>query len=178
MRDDWKRWLFKSMGFGAGLGAVLAAVAGLGMWYSSRPKPPKPWNKSAIRASFVDFGGSLQDNALSVTFTYSIENTTDYDYQLPTSQKIMALQRNNVLNEIGQDWKPIELFVPAHHKVQLKFGVPIGGATDSIKAKEDHKWLLKQLLSYLKDTAGFVVFDEINRYEIKLPSGWENDIKE
>ena len=172
MPDDWKRWLFKSMGFGAGLGVVLAALATLGMWYSSRPKPPKPWNKSAIRASYQSLEAGNGEKAIFVTLTYAVENTTDYDYRLPSSQKIMALKSDNVLDDIAKDWMPVELFVPAHHRVQLRFSFPVGDVFDSVKAKEDDKWISKTAGSYLSTTKGFVVFDEVNRYEIALPSGW------
>ena len=87
MSDDWKRWLFKSMGFRAGLGVVLAALATLGMRYSSRPKPPKPWYESAIRSSYQSLEAGNGEKAIFVTLTYAVENTTDYDYRLPSSQR-------------------------------------------------------------------------------------------
>ncbi len=75
----WKQILLKSLGVGIGIGVGLAMSIAFYAWYSSRPKPPKPWDANAITAAFEHADTNGENHHLR--FLYSIENHTDLDYQ-------------------------------------------------------------------------------------------------
>ena len=69
MADKWKRWLFRSAGFGAGFALALVFLAGGWFWYSSRPKPPKPWDTKAIQAEYDYVSSEGKDNDIVFYYT-------------------------------------------------------------------------------------------------------------
>ena len=89
MNEGWKKWLIKSAGFGAGFALTLGAVAGVAAWYVFRPKPPKPpspWNRTAIRAEFVKAEPDRQANAMNLV--YILTNTADDDYTIDRVEEV------------------------------------------------------------------------------------------
>jgi hypothetical protein len=65
---------------GVGVAAVLATIAGILIWYQSRPSPARAWNTKALTATFDEVRVEGEKNYL--TFYYSVENNTDTDYKL------------------------------------------------------------------------------------------------
>ena len=79
----WKRILLKSLGVGVGIGIGLALAVGVYAWYSSRPVAQKPWDSKAISATFLTADITGDDNHF--TFRYILENHTNQDYRVKTS---------------------------------------------------------------------------------------------
>jgi hypothetical protein len=52
MTDGWKKWFWRSAGFGSGAVLMLAVIAASVIWWIDRPKPSKPWNTKAISAEY------------------------------------------------------------------------------------------------------------------------------
>jgi len=49
---SWKKFLLIGAGFGAGFAVLAGILVGGVIWYDSRPQKPKPWNATAILATF------------------------------------------------------------------------------------------------------------------------------
>jgi len=78
----WKQVVLKSVGLGIGIGLGLAICVGVYAWYASRPVPQKPWDSSAVTASFLLADTAREDNHLR--FLYILENHTEMDYRVKT----------------------------------------------------------------------------------------------
>jgi len=61
--------LLRSAGVGAGFAITLCVVVGVSIWYSDRPKPPKPWNKQAITAEYNNVSTAGDENFFCVQYT-------------------------------------------------------------------------------------------------------------
>jgi hypothetical protein len=108
---------------GAGFGLVLVIV-GFFVWRSSRPTSLLPWNKSAIKASMVNFDlldfypatGAQNTSSLpevDVTYEFDILNTTGADYTLdPPRQSVVAMQKlkssGALIDGSGLIWRPLK----------------------------------------------------------------------
>jgi hypothetical protein len=86
------------MGFGAGFAIVVCAAVGTWIWYDSKPKPPKPWNSSALKATDPPFfsafsvvGKTGSPDTSSVKFGYTIQNNTDSDYEMEKGDQLKVL---------------------------------------------------------------------------------------
>jgi hypothetical protein len=64
---SWKKLALITFFSGAGFALVLVLVIGTFIWYSSRPKPQKPWNTDAIVADGPP-GFSLSVDGKKMTF--------------------------------------------------------------------------------------------------------------
>lgn len=171
-RQTAKKWFFRAAGFGAGFAVAIAVIVGIFAWYSSRPKPEKPWNTKAITAAYEGLASREEEKSIYLMLTYSLENTTDSDYRIPGNTKMMLRRNKGNLEEVGKDLVIWDTFIPSHHKVVYKFSVPVGDIFDVVKANKNESEMIKFLSEQLKQIDGFVMFDELNRYEIVFPSGW------
>jgi hypothetical protein len=72
---NWKRLILAAAGFGAGFAAFVAAIGAGVYWYANRPKP---WNKSALTATFatLEFDTRPQATSYKVDLLYDVQNTT------------------------------------------------------------------------------------------------------
>lgn len=107
----------------AGVVIALAAVVGVGLWYVARPKPPKPWNTGALKASF-DFVDT-EGEGNNLVFFYTVENTTPFDYRVSGSPElsIAAKLKQQKSLTFDRDRKGLSLdypvLVPAGQRVRL-----------------------------------------------------------
>lgn len=179
---NWKKICLWGLSFGVGFSVTLVSLIGLYVWHENQPKPPKPWNTSAIVSTFDYIDTEGNDN--TIVFYYTIQNNTDYDYELSkTAQSILLakLEKQNSLSGTRDDEflkYDKSVYVPA--KQRLRFAIHLRYPT-SFKLKhgasEEEKGEFRRTLSkYLKDEAsnlnGFVLFDEENRYQIDFAKGW------
>jgi hypothetical protein len=185
--SGWKAVLLKSIGFGAGFAVVLCAVAGSWLWYSGRPKPPKPWNKNAITAEYDYVRPEGDNNYLS--FHYILQNNTDLDYLVDSNVGMEVtgkLKREKGLSRFDSHYVTMEypIFVPAKNRVWLSLNIPY---SYSIKEKgkptaDEQKQYTTEVAKYVTDELanldGFVLFDTSNRYEIDFANGWEQRAKQ
>ncbi|SRR5260221_2277886 len=172
---NWKRLFIKTAGFGAGAALVLAVVAGVGIWYMNRPKPPKPWDTKAITATFnkLEFGNIGKEQAAGI-FSYILENDTEYDYRLPDNLITMQhLSGSNTLDKFNLMVEE-KIFIPSHQRASVTL-VALFNSKDDITPADlnDEKKLAEFATRRIKSIDHLVLFDESNRYEIDLPSGWQ-----
>jgi hypothetical protein len=181
----WKRLAIVSASAGAGLAVTMALIVGGLLWYSSRPHPPKPWNTSALKATYdyIDTEGDKR----TIVFYYTLENKTDADYKVESGVNAtiaLHLQRQDSLSvERDESYVKIDypLFVPAKQRSRFAIHLlayPYQGK-EVLKADaslEERRSFRKALAGYVsKDMGnldGFVLLDEANRYQINFPKGW------
>jgi hypothetical protein len=197
MADTWKRLVVVSASTGAGFALIVAILAGGLFWYKSRPKTPRAWNSNAVTAKFatLEFSNNPTDNVLFF-FNYDLENNTDVDYRflgratdepkgwtrvevVPTAGAVTVfiLKKLKSGGSLAQDndieWDSV--FLPARKEVrfQVRVSYPYD---DSFRATErnDLRKANAFVNAKLKEIDGFVLFDEVNRHQVNLPSGWQN----
>jgi hypothetical protein len=173
--SDWKRWLVKSLGFGAGSALVLAILACISFWYISRPKPPKPWNRSAIKAAYY----RVESKGDAVDFQYVLENTTTEDLRLTEADRpdvgVKIADTNSLFGFGSENVKLLlPIYVPAKHRTRV--AIEISGyrldATDpgvsATKEERDnyHKKVVEQIGLKMPNLGGFEVFINSGRLEM------------
>jgi hypothetical protein len=173
--STWKTVLLKSIGVGAGFVGMLSVIAGGVVWYSHRPRPEKPWNEFAIKASSTETVFSLESDRAVGDFRYTLQNTTDRDYKLPADAKVMLrLAQDMSYRDVPDMTWDQNLYIPAGQKVNVSIKLPIMYSDYNFsKAKaDDEKQLAPFLDRRLAEIDGFVLFDRTNRYKVDLPNGW------
>ncbi|HMD98142.1 MAG TPA: hypothetical protein VKM93_12545 [Terriglobia bacterium] len=98
---SWKRLVIVSASAGAGFALMLAIIAGAVVLHSSHPRPPQPWNVSAIKATYDALKAEDDDGHL--VFYYVLENTTDSDYRLQESPAATIMGRLKEENSLTAD---------------------------------------------------------------------------
>jgi hypothetical protein len=185
----WKRIFLKAAGFGAGAVAATAIVGALFFWYTTRPVKLKPWNRGAITADYYRVTTSEQPDS-KLEFEYVLENKTDMDYELQKYSAPRAAARledtNSLTGFADENGIVLKLpvFVPAHQKTRISITTPSYGfsaltqLTSSSTLDERLKYYAEvaaYVTKRMSNLNGFVLFDESNRYQVDLPSGWKKE---
>ncbi len=169
-------WGF-SIGFGAVIGISLI-IGGI-LWYQSRPKP---WNKSAIIATFDQLDTEGEEN--TVRFCYILENRTDTDYELTSATDCELMVRltdpSSLLPSTASasrlEYLPLFLAAKQRLAVTMTWDYSFPNRIKEDATKEERQSHREQIAKWLNEKAGnlngFVLFDKRNRYEITLPKGW------
>lgn len=173
--STWKMVALKFVAFGAGFAFTVSVIAGVLVWYSSRPKPEKPWNQSAIKASATGTQFSVQSDRLVADFGYSLQNTTDRDYKLPSDARLMVrlAQDMSYRDAPNMTWAQ-NLYVPSGQKVNVSIRLPVIYSDFNFPHQKanDEKQLSAFIDRRLAEIDGFVLFDPTNRYKVDFPNGW------
>jgi hypothetical protein len=185
---NWKRLLLIGAGWGIGMAVGLAAIGGVFIWYEARPKPPKPpksWDTTSIKAEYDKMSVEGPNNDL--VFTYTLENTTDFDYRVEDAHHITMSARlhdQNNLSPFGDHGRiDYPIFVPA--KKRMRFDIHINypyPAKEKSDASSDERSKFQDAVeSYVSkefsNLDGFDLLDETNRYEVVFPSSWKKPEK-
>jgi hypothetical protein len=176
----WKRLVIISASAAAGFALVLAIIVGGLIWYGSRPKPLTAWKTGAIKATFDYVDAEGEKN--TIVFYYTLENTTDFDYQLPAKPSTVVMARLEKQKSLSFDDEYTSFdhlpFLPP--KQRIRFGIHVAypypeRLSPGASHEEGHRFREK-LAAYVKtelaNLNGFVLFDKENRYQIELPKGW------
>jgi hypothetical protein len=180
----WKSVVLKAAGFGAGVGLSLCLFVAAWGWYSSRPKPPKPWDTKAVSAEY-DGVTTESDTNLGTTFVvyYTLQNNTEFDYELKEQgeQVLLAgqLEREKSASIDNDNLKgQFPLFIPARGRVRFALHLKYpysGGAEPTEGVDAIHAYRAKVadfMTTELNNLNGFVLYDQQHRYEILFPKGW------
>jgi hypothetical protein len=184
--SGWKKLAIRAFFGGIGFAFALAIIAGAAVWYHNRPERPKPWNTTALKATFdtieITTGGPSLKDSYIVNFYYDVQNNTDKNYQINASSlTLMAvLTDGNALSkqfgtyQSGDAIVDGPAFIPsggtARMEVRVSYLYP-DEFTDAEKQKV--KKVVPNLNRRLKELSGFVIFDEQNHYRVDLPEGWK-----
>ncbi len=139
--------------------------------------PTKPWNTSALVVTGPPSFDVSKDGK-SLEWDYWVKNNTNVDYNLDdyTANKlrVMTKFRDGSLAPLN-NWVTFldtPIFMPAGEIVGLNLSVklpnvptPKGG---EVKAKYDER-VRTYLETEVPRVSGFVLYDEVNRYQIDLP---------
>ena len=177
-----KHWIITGASFGAGLAITLALIIGGYLWYSSKPKPPKPWDTKAITATYdrVDTEG---DNN-TIVFYYILQNNTDYDYHIVDASNVTLMDKLEKQKSLS--WGKSDQFLKFDYplllpaKQRLRFAIhldyPYNKKIKAEATKDEIEKYRKALSGFLKEETpnlnGFAMFDELNRYQIDFPREW------
>jgi hypothetical protein len=172
------------LAFFAGVGAA-TILAGSVVFVSWRANRPKPWNPTAITATFDSIDTEGPEKKL--VFYYVLQNNTDGDFRIASDAAVVLVgnlaKQQSLTTESSKELLSGEfpLFVPAKQRARL--GIHLGYAYSgagplsdgATKPDRDHDRAL--LTGYVRDElsnlAGFVIFHEATRYQIELPGGWK-----
>jgi hypothetical protein len=170
--DNWKKIILRAAGFGAGFAVAAGILVGVAVWWSGRPVKPKPMNPHAIVGSYSTMEMQVRDQAMHLTVTYGLRNTTDKDYSLPAIGELMIVNpENKGLDTLeGFTWDSTSI-IPPGQTVNLKFDIPYPLSSYNKTAADltDDKVMVDFIEKRLKEIDGFKFFDHRNRYEIDLP---------
>jgi hypothetical protein len=172
-----KKILLIAFSAGAGVAVVITALAAGGYWYLLRPKPPKPWDTTAVVATGAP-GFSLTNDGKRIRFSYSLQNKTGSDYQIASAAeiKVVVIYDDKSLSQpMPTEVASVEfpVFIPARQAATIAVAITFGGIPQRKQSETDeeyHEALRAFLLNELKGVPDFAMFDETNRYEINLPT--------
>ncbi|MGH9563602.1 MAG: hypothetical protein ACRD3S_19285 [Terracidiphilus sp.] len=134
---------------------------------------PKPWNTKAIGSAFTGVQvREVDPTHAAVDFVYDLENRTNSDYQLTPGPRAVVMRRLSADRSLTSDTNAHLLsaaFVPVNNRTRI-----------TIEMTEAFNWPAKQdsaanqsfrdLVTHeASDLEGFVIFDQLSRYEIELP---------
>jgi len=176
--SGWQRVLLKPFGFGAGFALLCAVVVGGLVWYSRRPKPPQAWNTQAITATYDYVTTKGEQNR--IVFVYTLQNNTQEDYRIDSESEVdvfhKLVSQNSIYHTVNK--RPeiaFPIFVPAGGRTTLVIGYESEYSGAKING-DDQKKYRADVQEFVKtkhpNLGGFVLFDQIHRYEIELPKGW------
>jgi hypothetical protein len=160
------------------LGFLLALlVTAVILYVHPGGRSPKPWNPSAITASYV--GAQLRqldsDNA-ALFLAYEVQNHTDSDYQLadgPGALVMSRLRADGSLSSQQQVRLSYPTFLPARQRarVALEIPAPFGWPEDGDPSFQDK---LRDFVNQkLAEVQAFVLFDQADRFDIEFPNSWQ-----
>lgn len=179
--DQWKKILLRAAGFGGGFAVVVAIILGVVVWWSGRPVKPKPWNKTAITATFNNL--RTEGDKHTIVYEYTLQNNTDTDYQLSDETDThLGFKRMQTDSMDFSDKTFVKadypIYVPAKSRVNLELHMPLPYDSDvDTNAPDDvqHDYYTKLshfVATTISNVSGFVLMDDTARYEIDLPNGW------
>jgi hypothetical protein len=128
----------------------------------------------AITATYVGTQLKEIDKAhATLFFSYDLENNTDIDYRLADVPGVLIAARRtdgNLRQEVLRLSYPT--FLPAKQRVRIAIEDerPFAWPRESGPSSDDK--LKNFVRERLENIAGFVLFDEVDHFQVELPSGW------
>jgi hypothetical protein len=173
-----KATLIKIAAAAAGITLAFCIAGGSVLWHLSRPKPTKPWNEKALVVVDTPEFDLYDEKDPTIALDYIVSNTTISDYSIETPRlKIVAVLANGTLSDpLGEERVIVRtpIFIPANRigmiVLHLK-GVHAPERNQSESDKGYHERLRQVMNDRLSNVHGFVLFDDVNRYQINFP-GW------
>lgn len=181
----WKKIALRAVFGGIGLAVGAAAIIGVVIWYSNRPKPIPQWNSKALTAKFdsMEFtlGASDETTSYPVDFYYNVRNNTNQTYELTPADltPLAVLASGNALSKdfghyqsgaAAVDGPP---FIPPGGTARIDIKVSYLFPDEFTNAdKQSGKKIVENLGHRTDELNGFVIFDGQNHYRIDLPRGW------
>jgi len=167
---QWKQLFVASFGFGAGIAIAVICVAAAILWYTSRPAKVPPWNQNAVTVKYADHYVTTSQRPV-FTFRYTLENHTDGDYELPTGDSLYKIlpEGKGLERDVSLKWAG-GTFLPAGQKVNV--GIQIDHEYNEAypyEQRDNGEQLNAFMNRRLSEIEGFVVLDQVKRYEIRFP---------
>lgn len=160
------------------LGFLLALVlTAIVLYLRPTEKAQKPWNSTAITASYVGAQlRQLDSGNAALYLAYEVQNHTDSDYQLADGPGALVMSRLRADGSLSSQ-QLVRLsyptFLPARQRARVALEVPalFNWPGDNDPAFQDR---LRDFVNQkLVDVQAFVLFDQGDRFDIEFPSGWQ-----
>lgn len=175
MTPSWKKIGVIGLAVCAFLLLLIVVVARLGRSNSPTKQSPS-WNSQAIEG--IPAGIRVQEidpTHAAVIFLYDLDNKTDTDYHFAKGPNIVVMSRLTTGGALSAD-EQITLdsatFVPARNRTRIALEVSHlfnwPGQSGAYAEREFNQLVTGDVAG----VAGFVLFDQTNRYEIDFPAGW------
>ncbi len=185
--ETWRKIFLRAAGFGAGAIVTAAVIIGAIVRWPRRPEKSKPWNTSAITASFDSIDTEGDTNTM--VFVYTLQNNTDVDYQVQDDRFIhigATLQRSKSFSFETSEFLRTDypIYVPAKNRVRFKIHVKYPySIREDMAASDDvrHDWqtsICKFVDDNLSNLSGFVLMDDNSRFQVNMPNAWTTRSKE
>jgi hypothetical protein len=161
---------------GFSIALVIASLV-LYLRSGSGASAPKPWNSTAITASYV--GAQLREldrGSAALYLAYEVTNHTNSDYRLADGPRALVMSRLRVDGSLSSQQEvrlSYPTFLPARQRARMALEVPsvFVWPDDSDEAFQNK---LRDFVNHkLIDVEAFVLFDQADRFEIEFPSGWQ-----
>jgi len=156
---------------------VVLALAAVIVYARSGETGAKPWNSSAITATYVGTQlRQLDSGNAALYLAYEVQNHTDSDYRLADGAQALVMTRlraDSSLSSQQQVRLSYPTFLPARQRarVALEILTPFGWPADNDAAFQDK---LRDFVNQrLADAQSFVLFDQADGFQIEFPSGWQ-----
>lgn len=162
--SPWKRIVVRSLIGGAACGLVLALVVIGSYWYTERPKA---WNSKAVRTTNVKaqpldrVNDKFEEVHSGITFMVALENTTSEDITIPQSVRIEQEEKSSHALHGSFLRLDHDVFLPSRHVVSVFLD-----NSDLCAAKYEPQSCFN---SYFQDFDNIVLFDSIQKIEIRIP---------
>jgi len=165
------------IGTSVGAGLLLVLVLILSAFRSSPAKPPRSWNENTIKATYV--GSQLRQidkSRASLFLSYDLENNADSDYHLTDGAGVVIMSRLKADHSLSQE-EPVRLSYPAFLPAKQRARIAIEISYPFVWPAPEDRALETKLKDFVKDrlrkVEEFVLFDEVNRFQVELPSAWQ-----
>jgi len=160
------------------LGFLLALVlTAIVLYFRPAAKSQKPWNSTAVTASYVGAQLRQLDSGNAALFlAYEVQNHTDTDYQLADGPSALVMSRLRTDGSLSSQ-QPVRLsyptFLPARQRARVALEVPAAFNWPGENDPAFQDKLRDFVNQKLSDVQAFVLFDRPDRFDIEFPSGWQ-----
>lgn len=156
---------------------VALLIAALILYARSSSTGPRPWNSSAITATYVGTQlRQLDSGNTALYLAYEVQNHTDSDYRLADGPQALVMTRLRVDGSLSSQQQvrlSYPTFLPARQRARVALEIlsPYGWPAENDAAFQDK---LRDFVNQrLADAQSFVLFDQADRFQIEFPSGWQ-----
>ncbi len=162
---------------GAGFILLVIFMTATGTFKTRHADTSKSWNQEAIKATYVGTQLKETDKAHStLLLSYDLENNTDSDYRFDDGPGVVILSRLKADGSLSQQ-EPIRLsypvFLPTKQHARLAIEITERFAWPP---QEDPAYIdkLREFVKQrLANVGEFVLFDQANHAQVKLPEEWQ-----
>jgi hypothetical protein len=161
------------------LGVIFAVVSVAAAWSinGSIGRRAAPWDSDAITATYM--GAQLRETGTgdaALFLAYELQNNTNKDYRLADGPGYVIMSRVKPDGSLSSQ-EPVQLsyatFLPAHQRARLALEIQRPFRWPADNDAQFSKEIEEFLTQKLSEVDGFVLFDQADRCEIDLPSGWQ-----
>ncbi len=155
---------------------LLTLVAERSARHAKSAEQTPPWKSQAIAGTPAGIRvQEIDPTHAAVIFLYDLDNKTDTDYHLAKGPNIVVMSRLKPGGTLSAD-EPITLdsaaFVPARNRTRIALKVSHLFNWPGQSGAYAERQFNQLVTGDINGVAGFVLFDQTNRYEIDFPAAW------
>ena len=172
--NSFKKLAILGTAIGMGFAAVLVLCLVGYYFYNNQPKPARPWNTSAIKATFESVDTEGERNTL--VLSYTLENNSGADIDIAEKEWVHLMTRRKNQESLDGNERIFEridlpIYIPARQKVSYRLHLA-SSYPGSARLPAHNKAFAAWVHDKLDDLNGFTLFDQGDLYQIEFPRGW------